>query len=201
MQTKITDIGKTVLAKEAHALEVISKRLSNSFTEAVKLLYNTKGKVVLSGVGKSGIVAKKIVATLSSTGTFSVFIHPVEALHGDMGMIAPEDVIIIISHGGETPELNTFAHLIRKRGHKIIVITAHPDSSLGKTGDIVIETYVTEEACAACTTFNLAPTTSAIVSLALGDAIASALQEVKGITIEHFAHMHPAGRLGKLASG
>jgi len=156
-----------------------------------------KAKQFSRGIGKSGIVARKIAATLSSTGTFSLFVHPVEALHGDFGMIGRDDVIIVISHSGETPEVINFANIVKKFGNKIIAITANEKSELGKLADIILPTHVREEACKICTTFNLAPTTSALVESALGDAISSALQEMKGFKQEHFVRLHPGGTLGK----
>lgn len=197
MKVNILQIGKEVLKNEAGAVLVIAKQLDRSFVEVVELMYHTKGKIIITGIGKSGIVARKIAATLSSTGTFSLFVHPVEALHGDLGMVDKNDIIIVISHSGETQELVNFVQIVKKVGNKIIVFTAHKDSLLGGSADIVLETHVREEACKICATFNLAPTTSALVELALGDAVASALQEFKGFKREHFAQIHPAGELGK----
>jgi len=194
----ILQIGKEVLKNESDAIQVVEKKLNSSFVKAVELLYHAKGKIVLVGIGKSGIVARKIAATLSSTGTFGLFVHPVEALHGDFGMIGRDDVIILISHSGETPEVINFANIVKKFGNKIIAITTDEKSELGKIADIMLLTYVREEACKICTTFNLAPTTSALVESALGDALSSALQEMKGFKQEHFAKFHPGGTLGKL---
>lgn len=190
-------IGKEVLKNEADAIRVVEKKLGLSFIKAVELLYHAKGKVVLSGIGKSGIVARKIAVTLSSTGTFSLFVHPVEALHGDLGMVAKDDVVVAISNSGETLEVINFGNIVRNRGNKIIAITADEKSSLAELADIVLSTHVKEEACKICTTFNLAPTTSALIESALGDAISSALQEMKGFKHEHFAKLHPGGSLGR----
>lgn len=198
MKINILQIGKEVLKNESGAIRIIAKKLDASFVKAVRMMRQSRGKVILSGIGKSGIVAQKIAATLSSTGTFSLFVHPVEALHGDLGMIAKNDVVLVISHSGETPEIISFVTILKKFKNKIIVITAHKDSALAKLAHIVLPTYVREEACQICTTFNLAPTTSALVELALGDAIASALQELKGFKQKHFAKIHPGGELGKL---
>lgn len=199
MKADILQIGKEVLKNEAAAVALVSKKLTPSFLTAVELLYHTKGKVILSGLGKSGLVARKIAATLSSTGTVSLFVHPVEALHGDLGMISKKDVMIVISHSGETIELINFANIIKNFRNKIIAITAETDSTLAKMADMVLPTYVKEEACKICTTFNLAPTTSTLVTLALGDAVATALQELKDFKAQHFARFHPGGSLaGKL---
>lgn len=194
----ILQIGKEVLKNESDAIQTVEKTLDSSFVEAVELLYHAKGKIVLAGIGKSGIVARKIAATLSSTGTFSLFVHPVEALHGDFGMIGRDDVVILISHSGKTPEIINFANIVKKFGNKIIAITSDEKSELGKLANVILLTHVREEACKICTTFNLAPTTSALVESALGDAISSALQEMKGFKQEHFAKFHPGGALGKL---
>lgn len=191
-------IGKEVLKNEREALQSAEIMLGSSFVKVVEMLYHAKGKIILSGIGKSGIVARKIAATLLSTGTLGLFIHPVEALHGDLGMTEKKDVVIVISHSGETPEVIHFVHILKSFKIKIIAITAHSKSTLAKLADEVLLTYVKEEACKICTTFNAAPTTSALVELALGDAIARALQEMKGFTQEHFAKFHPGGKLGKL---
>ncbi|QQG46320.1 MAG: SIS domain-containing protein [Candidatus Niyogibacteria bacterium] len=196
----VLQIGKEVLKNESGAIQVVGKKLGSSFVKAVELLYRAKGKIVLAGIGKSGIVARKIAATLSSTGTFSLFVHPVEALHGDFGMLGKDDVIIIISNSGGTPEVINFANIVKKFGNKIIAITSGEKSALGKFADIILLTHVREEACKICTTFNLAPTTSSLVESALGDAISSALQEMKGFKQEHFAKFHPGGTLGERAS-
>ncbi len=199
-KVNVLQIGKEVLKNESDAIRIVEKKLGSSFVKAVELLYRAKGKVVLAGIGKSGIVARKIAATLSSTGTFSLFVHPVEALHGDFGMMGKGDVVIIISNSGETPEVVNFANIVKKFGNKMIAITSDEKSELGKLADITLTTYVKEEACKICTTFNLAPTTSALVESALGDALSSALQEMKGFKQEHFAKFHPGGELGKRVS-
>ncbi|QQG45135.1 MAG: SIS domain-containing protein [Candidatus Sungiibacteriota bacterium] len=193
----ILQIGKEVLKNEADAIQTVGKNLDSSFIKTIELLYHAKGKIVLAGIGKSGIVARKIAATLSSTGTFSLFVHPVEALHGDFGMVQKDDVIIVISHSGETPEVVNFINILKSHGNKIIAITANKTSTIAKLSDIILLTHVKEEACKICTTFNLAPTTSALAELALGDAMSSALQEMKGFKREHFMKFHPGGTLGK----
>lgn len=196
-KVNILQVGKEVLKNEMEALRLAEKRLDQTFVKAIEMLYRAKGKIVFSGIGKSGIVARKIAATLSSTGTLSFFIHPVEALHGDFGVIGKGDVVVAISHSGETPEVINFVNIVRDFGNKIIVITADSNSTLAKLADEVLLTHVKEEACKICTTFNLAPTTSTLIELALGDAIASALQELKGFKQKHFAKFHPGGELGR----
>ncbi|MFA6105646.1 MAG: SIS domain-containing protein [Patescibacteria group bacterium] len=194
-------IGRHVLKNEAEAIMALSNNLDNeAFIAALKLLKNSKGKVVVSGIGKSGIVARKLAATLSSTGTFCVFVHPVEALHGDLGMITHEDVVIVYSHSGESTEMIAFVNSLSHLNIKIIAITGNNKSSIAKKADVALETGVKEEACTICTTFNLAPTTSVIAALALSDAIANTLHEIKGFQKRHFAKIHPGGSLGKKVS-
>jgi arabinose-5-phosphate isomerase len=191
-------LGRHVLKNEAEAIMALSQNLDNeAFIKALRLLKDAKGKVVVSGVGKSGIVARKLSATLSSTGTFCVFVHPVEALHGDLGMITHEDVVIVYTHSGETKEMITFVNSLSHLKIKIISITGNNNSTIAKMADAALNTGVIEEACTTCTTFNLAPTTSAIAALALSDALASTLQELKGFELKHFAKVHPSGSLGK----
>jgi arabinose-5-phosphate isomerase len=191
-------LGRHVLKNEAEAIMALSQNLDNeAFIKALRLLKNAKGKVVVSGVGKSGIVARKLAATLSSTGTFCVFVHPVEALHGDLGMITHDDVVIIYSHSGETSEMITFVDSLTHLKIKIIAITGNNNSTIAKSADVALETGVKEEACTTCTTFNLAPTTSVIAALALSDALANTLHELKGFQKRHFAKIHPGGTLGK----
>ncbi len=194
----ILRIGREVLENEAAAVKHVAEKLDSNFAKAVRLICECKGKIILSGLGKSGIVARKIAATLSSTGTFSLFLHPTEALHGDLGMVETEDAIVLISHSGETPEVVSFVAAVRKNfKNKIVLIAGTENSTLAKVADVVLLTRVAEEACKICTTFNLAPTTSTLVTLAIGDALASALQELKGIKLKHFAKIHPGGTLGK----
>ena len=195
---KYAEIGKHVLRNEADAILKLSENLDEAnFLKAIDLLANTGGKVVVSGVGKSGIVARKLAATLSSTGTFCVFVHPVEALHGDLGMITHDDVVIVYSHSGETAEMITFMDSLSHLNIKMIAITGNNNSSIAKRADAALETGVKEEACTICTTFNLAPTTSVIAALALSDALANTLHEVKGFQKRQFAKLHPGGTLGK----
>ncbi|MEJ5173089.1 MAG: KpsF/GutQ family sugar-phosphate isomerase [Hydrogenothermaceae bacterium] len=189
----ILSIGKKVLEDEIKALNGLKDNLDENFVEAVRLLLNTKGKIVITGIGKSGIIGKKIASTLSSTGTPTIFLHPAEAIHGDLGVIEKEDTVIAISNSGETPELIAIIPIIKRWGNKIILITNKDNSTLSKHADIVLKLYVEKEACP----LNLAPTSSSTNTLALGDAIAVALLTVKEFKEEDFAKFHPGGSLGK----
>lgn len=190
---EILQIGKNVLKEEIKALSDLENNLDVGFVKAVDLILNTKGKVILTGIGKSGIIAKKIASTLSSTGTPAVFLHPAEAIHGDLGVIEKEDVIIAISNSGETPELVAIIPIIKRWGNKIILITNKQHSTLSNYADIVLTLYVEKEACP----MNLAPTSSSTNTLALGDAIAITLLTLKNFKEEDFAKFHPGGSLGK----
>lgn len=201
MQTITGSTGQTYFSQvndflhlEAEAIAKAAERLDPASVEqAVKLLAACKGKVVLSGVGKSGIVARKIAATLMSIGTASVFLHPSDALHGDLGVIAPADLVIALSNSGETDELIALLPCIKQRQTPLIVLVGNLSSTLAKNADVALGALVDREACP----LNLAPTTSTTVALAIGDALAMTLMQVKGLTPEHFAINHPAGRLGK----
>jgi len=185
--------AKEILKTEKEGLEEISKNLDSSFIKAVDLILNIKGRVVITGVGKSGIIGRKISATLSSTGTPSFFLHPVEALHGDLGMVTPEDILLAISYSGNTLEVCELASILKKRNIKIISFTGNLESRLAKLSDIVVNTKIPKEACP----FNLAPTTSTTATLALGDALAICLFELKGLSSEDFRKNHPGGSLGE----
>ncbi len=187
------DIGKEVLKREIEALQSTLETLNNSFTKAVNLILKTEGKVIITGMGKSGLIGKKISATLSSTGTPSFFLHPAEAIHGDLGVIDKKDIVIAISNSGETPELLAIVPIIKRWGNKIIGITNNPKSTLAKISDIHLFLNVEKEACP----LNLAPTSSSTATLALGDALAVAVFELKGFSTEDFAKLHPGGSLGK----
>lgn len=193
MKKDLLKRAKEVLEIEKEGIEELSKNLDTSFIEALELILNTKGRVVVTGVGKSGIIGRKISATLSSTGTPSFFLHPVEALHGDLGMVTPEDILLAISYSGNTLEVCELASILKKRNIKIISFTGNPESSLAKLSDIVINTKIPKEACP----FNLAPTTSTTATLALGDALAICLFELKGLKSEDFRRNHPGGSLGE----
>ncbi|NPA13100.1 MAG: KpsF/GutQ family sugar-phosphate isomerase [Aquificae bacterium] len=190
---KAVEIGRKVLQEEKRALERLSQALDHNFERAVETILNTKGKVIITGIGKSGLIGQKISATLSSTGTPSFFLHPAEAIHGDLGVISKEDTIIAISNSGETPELLAIVPIIKRWGNTIIAITNNPNSTLAKESHIHLYLNVDREACP----LNLAPTSSSTATLALGDALAVALLEERGFTPEDFARYHPGGSLGK----
>lgn len=183
-----------LLKLEADAIMKAADRLQVDHVEKViELLASCQGKVVLAGVGKSGIVARKIAATLTSTGTLAVYLHPADALHGDLGIVTAADVVIVLSNSGETDELVTMLPHLKSRQVPIIALVGNLRSTLARNADVVLDAFVDREACP----FNLAPTTSTTVALAIGDALAITLMQVKGLTPEAFAINHPAGRLGK----
>lgn len=182
---------------EADALFALQKRLGNGdaagFAQAVSMLLACHGRVVVSGIGKSGHIARKIAATFASTGTPSFFVHPAEAAHGDLGMVTSQDIFIAISYSGEASELMSILPIIKRLGVKLIAMTGNPDSSLGKLADIHLNLHVDKEACP----LNLAPTASTTVTLALGDALAVAVLDARGFREEDFARSHPGGSLGR----
>ena len=187
-------IFDTVFNKEIFFINKLKEHLSEtSYKNSIELLNSCRGKIIITGVGKSGHIASKIAATMASTGTPAFFVHPGEACHGDLGMIESKDLIIAISHSGESSEIMTILPICMRRGIKIITITSNPNSSMAKIADIHLCTYVTEEAGP----LNLAPTTSTTVTLVLGDALAIALAEKRKFTKEDFAASHPGGALGK----
>jgi arabinose-5-phosphate isomerase len=186
-------VARSVLETEAKAILGLIPQLGGSFTRAVDLLETCSGHVIATGMGKSGIIARKIAATLSSTGTPAVFLHPAEALHGDLGVVQSGDVVVALSQSGETEELVRLLEAIRRIGARLISITGQPDSTLGNASDVTLNCHVAEEACP----MNLAPTASTTAALALGDALALVLSRRKGFKEEHFADLHPGGRLGK----
>lgn len=190
--------AKQVLAIEAEAIALLSKRLDQptqqaQFLNAVVLLLRCKGRVVVSGIGKSGHIARKIASTLASTGTPAFFVHPAEASHGDLGMVTQQDVLVALSYSGESAELLTIVPLIKRCGAKLIAMTGNPVSSLAVEADVHLDAGIDKEACP----FDLAPTASTTAALALGDALAMALLEQKGFTAEDFARTHPGGNLGR----
>ncbi|HEX2666974.1 MAG TPA: KpsF/GutQ family sugar-phosphate isomerase [Gammaproteobacteria bacterium] len=189
----LTRIAREVLETEASAVSALAARLDGSFTEACRLMLACRGRVVVTGMGKSGHVAGKIAATLASTGTPAFFVHPGEASHGDLGMITGEDLVLALSNSGETSELVTILPLIKRLGVKLIALTGKPDSTMAKTADVHIDVSVAREACP----HNLAPTASTTAALAMGDALAVALIEARGFTEEDFARSHPGGSLGR----
>jgi arabinose-5-phosphate isomerase len=185
--------ARQVLDTESAAIRALSQRLDGRFIRAVELLKGCRGRVVLTGLGKSGIICRKISATLSSTGTPSFFLHPSEAMHGDLGALQAADVVVALSYSGETDELLRLAEAIKRLGAALIVMTGEPSSSLAAVADVTLDCRVDQEACP----FDLIPTASTTASLALGDALAMALLVEKGFRQEDFASLHPAGRLGK----
>ncbi len=185
--------AKQVLQIEAKAIEQLVKRINEQFVQAVELILACEGKVVVTGVGKSGIIGQKIAATLASTGTPAFFLHSTEGIHGDLGMLEKKDIVIAISNSGETDELSQILPLIKRYGNKLIAMTGRDNSTLAKAGDVVLDVSVEEEACP----LGLAPTASTTATLAMGDALAVALLEKRGFKQEDFAMRHPGGKLGK----
>ena len=183
---------KTILS-ESESIAKLTQFIDDNFVNAVEIIYNSKGRLVVTGIGKSAIIAQKIVATLNSTGTPSLFLHASEAIHGDLGMVQPGDVVICISKSGNSPEIKVLVPLLKRFGNKLIAITGNTTSFLGKEADFVLNTYVETEACP----INLAPTNSTTAQLVMGDAIAVCLMEMKNFTAEDFAKYHPGGALGK----
>jgi arabinose-5-phosphate isomerase len=187
------ETGRRVLRIEAQALQDVLERLDSSFERAVELLLCCKGRVVVTGMGKSGLIGRKVSGTLSSTGTPSFFLHPAEALHGDLGMLARGDALLAITYGGETEEILNLLETLKRLEMPIVTLTGKPGSTLALASDVVIDVSVKEEAC----TLNLAPTASTAVAMAVGDALAVSLLERRGFKPDDFAALHPAGRLGK----
>ena len=190
---RLLELARRVLDIEAQAVRGVKDRLGAAFLAAHGLILETKGRVVVSGMGKSGHVARKIASTLASTGTPAFFMHPAEASHGDLGMITPEDVVIAISNSGESDELLKVLPVIKRRGAKVIAITGRPESTLAVEADVHLDATVEKEACP----LNLAPTASTTATLALGDALAVALLEARGFKSGDFAQHHPGGSLGR----
>jgi len=186
------DLARRVLAIEARAIENLIERLDEKFSRAVELVSQCSGRVVVTGMGKSGIICRKIAATLNSTGTPSVFLHPAEALHGDLGMVVKDDVVIAVSNSGETEELVQLLETLKRLSVPLVSLLGRPRSTLGDASDVVLDVSVDEEACP----MGLAPTASTTALLALGDALAMAVLEKKGFTTEDFAVLHPRGQLG-----
>jgi len=186
-------LARKVLQTEAAAILSLVERLDARFDCAIQLLRQCKGRVVLTGMGKSGIICRKIAATLNSTGTPALFLHPAEATHGDLGVIQSDDVVLALSYSGETDELLRLLETIRRLGAKLIAITGAPRSTLAQAADVALDCSVTEEACP----MNLVPTASTTAALAMGDALAMTLLVEKGFRQEDFANLHPGGKLGK----
>ncbi len=189
----IKRIATDVLINESSAIHNITNFIDDNFEACVREIYSAKGRVVITGVGKSAIVANKIVATLNSTGTPSIFMHAADAIHGDLGMIKSEDIVICISKSGNTPEIKVLIPILKRRGSKLVALVSNTNSYLAQQADFILNATIAEEACP----HNLAPTTSTTVHVALGDALAVCLLELRGFTSKDFAEYHPGGSLGK----
>ena len=192
-KASILKIAKKTIKTESRAIENLSNLLDDNFADAVSLIYSSKGRVIITGIGKSAIIASKIVATLNSTGTPSLFLHAAEAVHGDLGMVQKGDVIICISKSGNSPEIKVLVPLLKRFGNTLIGMTADKNSFLGKESHHILHAFVDKEACPN----NLAPTNSTTAQLVLGDALAVALMETRNFKSEDFALYHPGGALGK----
>ncbi|WP_461304083.1 KpsF/GutQ family sugar-phosphate isomerase [Aureisphaera sp.] len=192
-EDKIISVAKQTIETEGNAILNLSKLVSSEFAEATQYIFQSKGRVIVTGIGKSANIATKIVATLNSTGTPAIFMHAADAIHGDLGIIQENDTVICISKSGNTPEIKVLVPLIKGSGNKLIGITSHKDSFLGQQSDYVLHAYVEKEACPN----NLAPTTSTTAQLVMGDALAMSLLELRGFSSRDFAKFHPGGSLGK----
>lgn len=186
-------IARQVLLTEATAIIGVSERLTGSFTRAVGLLSSCRGRIICTGMGKSGLICQKVAATFTSTGTPSHFLHPAEAIHGDLGMVRAEDVVVAISYSGETEELLRLLELLKRMGTPLISLTGNMQSSLARHSDVALDVSVEKEACP----IGLAPTASTTAALAMGDALAMAIMHIKGFRMEDFAELHPGGNLGR----
>ncbi|MHA4810189.1 KpsF/GutQ family sugar-phosphate isomerase [Flavitalea flava] len=189
----ILETGKNTIRTEAASVAALEGLLDDQFVKAAELFFACKGRIVISGIGKSAIVAQKIVATLNSTGTPAVFMHAADAIHGDLGMVQEQDVVMIVSKSGESPEIKMLLSFIRNFGNPLIGMVGNLQSALAKQSDIVLNTTVSKEACA----INLAPTSSTTVQMVMGDALAVTLMEMRGFDSGDFARFHPGGTLGK----
>lgn len=191
--TDIKQVAIRTIRQEAEAIAGLESMINDDFERAVKSILDTKGRVVVSGIGKSAIIAQKIVATLNSTGSPAIFLHAADAIHGDLGMVQQDDVVMVISKSGESPEIKVLVPLVRHFGNTLIAMVGNIDSYLARQSDIILNTTVSQEACPN----NLAPTSSTTAQLVMGDALAVVLMEVKGFDSEDFARFHPGGTLGK----
>ena len=189
----IKNIAREVLLNEARAIENLTNFIDENFEACVNEIYSAKGRVVITGIGKSAIIANKIVATLNSTGTPSLFMHAADAIHGDLGMIQKDDIVICISKSGNTPEIKVLVPLLKRRGSKLVALVSNTNSYLAEQADFILNATIAEEACPN----NLAPTTSTTAHLALGDALAVCLLELRNFSSRDFAEYHPGGSLGK----
>lgn len=195
-ENEIIEKGREVIRIESKAVADLETKINNQFAEAVNIIYESKGRVVFTGLGKSGLIARKIVATLNSTGTAAIFLHPTDALHGDLGMVRKDDIVIIISKSGNTEELIDLVYMLKRLEVKLVGMVGNQESKLGKLCDIILDVSVEEEACP----HDLAPTASTTATLAMGDALAVALIEKREFSAEDFALLHPGGSLGKRLS-
>jgi arabinose-5-phosphate isomerase len=186
-------LARKVLETEAAAILALVDRIDGAFDRAVELLHRCRGRVIVTGMGKSGIISHKIAATLTSIGTPAFFLHPAEAIHGDLGVIQADDVVVALSHSGETGEILRLLETIKRLGAKLIAITGSPASALSRAADVTLDCSVAEEACP----LNLVPTASTTAALAIGDALAMTVSVEKGFKEEDFANLHPGGKLGK----
>jgi arabinose-5-phosphate isomerase len=193
LKTSIQEIAKNTLTLEADAILELREFINDSFEKVVNVLLHTKGRLIISGIGKSAIIGQKIVATLNSTGTASIFMHAADAIHGDLGMIREEDVVMIISKSGESPEIRVLVSLIQNIGNPLIAMVGKIPSALSEGASYILNTTVSQEACPN----NLAPTASTTAQMAMGDALAVCLMEAKGFSADDFAKFHPGGALGK----
>ncbi|MGB8703442.1 MAG: KpsF/GutQ family sugar-phosphate isomerase [Gillisia sp.] len=193
LEEKILSVAKKTILNEAQAIANLENLVDERFAAAVEYIYNSKGRVIITGIGKSAIIANKIVATLNSTGTPAVFMHAADAIHGDLGSILKDDVVICISKSGNTPEIKVLVPLIKNFNNKIIAITGNEDSFLAQQSDFILNSYIEKEACPN----NLAPTTSTTAQLVMGDALAVCLLDLRGFSSKDFAKYHPGGALGK----
>lgn len=193
LQKNIKKIAQDVLLNESQAIQNLSQYIDDNFEACVQEIYSAKGRVVITGIGKSAIIANKIVATLNSTGTPALFMHAADAIHGDLGMIQQDDIVICISKSGNTPEIKVLVPLLKRRGSKLVALVSNVNSYLAQQSDFVLNATIGEEACP----HNLAPTTSTTAHLAMGDALAVCLLELRNFSSEDFAKYHPGGALGK----
>lgn len=193
---QIISKGKEVIRIETDAVNNLINSINDNFANAIEHIYNSSGRVVFTGMGKSGLIARKIVATLNSTGTASIFMHPTDALHGDLGMVRSDDTVILISKSGNTEELHNLVPMFKRIGVTIIGMLGESESKLARECDFILNVSVKEEACP----YDLAPTSSTTASLVMGDALAITLLELRGFTAEDFAFLHPGGSLGKRLS-
>lgn len=192
-KNNLKDLAVSVIDKEAQAVNNLKPYIDDAFVEVLELIYRSRGRLIITGIGKSAIIGSKIVATLNSTGTPAVFMHAADAIHGDLGIVQPEDVVICISKSGNTPEIKVLVPLINRMGNKLVAMVSSTDSYLAQHSDYVVRTTVDAEACPN----NLAPTSSTTTQLVMGDAMAVCLLQMRGFSQEDFARYHPGGSLGK----